>query len=381
MNRIDQGASRDGLLNRQSDQDDALALAERAIGLARTMRLSGCRALLEELGGIPGALSIELRARIELARAYLAYFERDPRAAAETIARARQMALAAGLPALSARCSAADAHCQLRIDGEVQWAAMLRQVAEAVVMAACAPADSRDRIETEYLAEALTGSVEHAAGRVDLALAAYQRAMARAEALDEVMAVGQLRHRIAALEARTLRERWFERGLRQPGGRPVLGASECARVRGLLAATVDHCERHDLPATRSCDELSLAFIDYLTGDAAGALRAIERLLPRVLIESPWPAEAFLGQADRALCLLALGREREADGASEALIERLRDDVLPGAAAIVWRVRRLVCDACGDPSGAAQAETRALLAWDTHLTLQSRVRAVLSTTPG
>lgn len=355
------------------------ALAERAMALSRVLRHDEAHALLDRAArrrGAGGAAGQD--ARLLLARGYDQYFRHAIGSAADTALAARNEARVAGQGALAARCLAFHATCLLRGEGERQWRRAMEAMAQAraEVLAVEGEGGAHDRAETIYLADLMTGTLEHYAGRLDRALAAYQSALDHCIGTGDIVGIGALRHRVAFVETTGLRERWFERTLRAQSADAPVERDACQQARARVEASLAHAMAHGISTTVPADTVSLAFICYLDGRPQETLSHLARVKESLPAVGQWYGEAIYAVSDGALALLALGRRDEAREQLTRLLDDLQAGADPEAIAMAWRAGQMVYAAHDETDRAAQAEARALLAWDDSLALRARIAAAL-----
>ncbi len=357
--------------------DHVITLIERAIASARNTQVDPARAALSEADRV--AVSGATAARRVLADAYLAYFSRRPDQAADLSAQAQALATAAGAPALAARCLGFAAACALRIDGEHRWRTVLEQLACARELAdkrSDAQRAQLDRREANYLVDTLTGTIEQYAGRLDLALAAYGRALGSCLEIGDVTGIGALRHRMAFTQSDLLRERWFEqRPHRADPWRPTV--AELSEAMTLVRSSIDFAQVNGVPTNLPIDQIQCGFLLLQGGHAALALSQLERALPLVGQARPLAGEAIYARAVSCLCLLELDRADEAAAASTGLLADIDDSAAPNALAYVWRAQQWVCETRGDTAAAEAAFAQSQRHWQTYRALQRQIAQALA----
>lgn len=354
-----------------------VALAERAIALARDTKVDAARAALAQADLLPADACDA--ARLMLARAYTAYFSRAPADAALLAEQAEQMARAAGAPGLAARCISFAAACALRIDGEHRWKTVLDQLARARRLAAepsDAPRAHLDRTEAEYLVDTQAGTIDQYAGRLDLALAAYARALRCCLDMGDVTGIGALRHRMAFTQSDVLRERWFEqRPHRADPWRPT--ATELADAMKLVKSSIEFAQVNGVPTNLPADQVQFGFLLMLDGHLELALTQLHSALAVVERARPLPGEAIYGGAVRCLCLLESGDIDAAEAACSALQATVDANASPNAMAYLWRARQWLCEARGDDAGAQAAFAHSQSYWRSYRELQRQIARALA----
>ena len=331
--------------------------AERAAYLVRQGHADEAKA---ELGALhqrhDGRPNVEMSAWMNLVESLLSFFSDMGPVALDKMRRARALSEAAGLTQLHALSAAWLAHLDY---GRHDFVAMAFHVTQALRLAATDHHAARSRASL-VIAQGL-----HLAGHPKLAAPWYKRARDHAVADGDEVTTSALMHNMAWLRMHALRQ------ARMTGGGEAAGP-------GFALMEMDSIVQYDqLIGTTSLESLKpilRAQILALNGQASEALVLFDEHISNqpggmARLHCTW-------QADRAWCLLELGRAEEArHAAAQAQASFVAETQVDDRAATHSRLAQ-VFGALGDADIAKHHQRVADGAWSEYAEMQQKLHELL-----
>jgi tetratricopeptide (TPR) repeat protein len=302
LQRID-----DALAASAAPDERARLLALRVQTLARMRRQDEAQAALRGLQRLVGAQpSAMAHAWMLFAQACQQYFAGQLREALATFDDCARLASNLGLVPLAAQARGAQVFAHLQIDD--LGAAIRACMTVRALGAGAGPA-------ALYQLHLALGSIRQAGGDLAGALGHFERALAYAQEAGDLLAVGAINTRAAGLHA------WRTRKAVAQGATdgPERAASALKVLDEAIAAAVADQTHAVLPEL----EMLRAGMLRLLGRCDEALAAFECFIP-IALEHGLRNDALLASADRALCLLSVGRSDEALAVARAAADERAD---------------------------------------------------------
>jgi tetratricopeptide (TPR) repeat protein len=267
--------------------------AERAVLLVRLGELERARKELSALRASPDAqTNPALNAWLWLGEGLSDYFENVAQRSRDRVLRACALAQSAKAPRIQALAAAWCAHLDFRAQDYAATCEHLRMALQA------APADHHSARSRAALV--LAGAY-HFAGREDLAQPWYVRARSHAAIEGDGATLSSVTYNLSALRVMQVRLDDMFGEFDEQGARRALVGTESS-------VYLDQSVRTS--ALSSLSSMQRALILSANGRWGDALALYDRYLPRALAEGLSISECLF-QADRAQCLLQLGRGDQA----------------------------------------------------------------------
>lgn len=323
--------------------------AERAVYLARLARFDDAHAAVADLQQHHARQpQIETSIWLNFAQGVIAYYENVGVCRTDYVRRAHAIATAAGHLPLRALCAA---WLSLWDYARLDMVSVARHVREAVAMAQ--PGDHA----TLARAGLVAAQALHTAGRPDLARRWYQSSRHHATVDGDDATISALMHNMSWAGLLLLRQAVLT-------GAAVDGLAPDVAINLQSSDQFDELLGGSL--WQDMRPLLKAQVLSLQHDVAGALALYEahstsEMLPRL--------EGML-LADKAWCLMALGRSVEARACAELAIQRLSNDTQVDDSAAAHSRLAQVYAGLGETLLAQSHEALARQAWQAHATAQA-----------
>lgn len=319
-------------------------LIERAVVLARLGRLDDARAALTQAAQASrDHRSPLLNVRMQLARATCDFLVDKEAQAIEAFQQAYADGVALGDASLRAECAA-----------ELAFALQhMRRVQEAIVLAAEALHWARTEDHaTRYTAYLTLAILAHAAGLLEPALRLFRLAHGAAQAMDDQLGVGSVVRHMARLQALQVRIRYEQ-------GAPDAESLKQSIV-GVQSGIAFSRMSERVSDSDAYDYTQLAALMMLQKRYTEALTLLNEYSPH-LLPAGYQQEYALAQSDRAICLLGIGDNASALGASEDAVSRMKTLRQAYAQALICSQHARILAALGRADAESFA-ARARAAW-------------------